>query len=207
MNRRSTGPRARMLLAVSAALVLGAAVTPSVAAAAGYYDQYGRWQDDCGNNTVAGAAVGAGVGALAGSGMAGRGHRTDGSLLGAVVGGVLGAAVGHDSGCRKAPPPPPVAYEVAPPPPAPVIEERRYDEGRYDDRRYDTDRYAEVERLPPPDYDYGVDAPPPPPPPPGYVLGPAYYGPPSTEVVVIRSGRYPYYFYPRGYHYRHYRRW
>lgn len=207
-NRRAMGPRTRILLAASALLALGTAVTPSAAAAAGYYDQYGRWHDDCGGNTAAGAVVGAGFGALAGSGVAGRGHRTDGSILGAVVGGVLGAAVGHDSGCKKGPPPPPVQAYEPPPPPSGYRPPSDYNPPPpgVDDRGANDGRYAETE-APLPDYDYGVDAPPPPPPPPGYVLGPAYYGPPSTEVVVIRSGRYPYYFYPSSYHYRHDRRW
>lgn len=44
-------------------------------------------------NRVAGTAVGAVAGALFGSGLAGKGHKTDGAMLGAVAGAVVGNQV------------------------------------------------------------------------------------------------------------------
>lgn len=45
------------------------------------------------NHRVVGTVAGAGVGALAGSAVAGRGHKGDGAILGAVVGAVIGNQV------------------------------------------------------------------------------------------------------------------
>jgi hypothetical protein len=47
------------------------------------------------DNTVAAGAIGAIAGAILGSQAAGHGSRTEGSVLGAVVGGGLGAAIGN----------------------------------------------------------------------------------------------------------------
>lgn len=73
-------------------------------------------------NGLAGAAIGAGVGGLAGNVIAGRGDRLGGTLIGAGLGGAAGYAIGHRSdGYREGrrggdyPPPPPPG-------------------GRYDDR-------------------------------------------------------------------------
>ena len=73
-------------------------------------------------NGLAGAAIGAGVGGLAGNVIAGRGNRLGGTLIGAGVGAAAGYAIGHQSDGyrddRRGPDGPP------PPPPG----------GRYDDR-------------------------------------------------------------------------
>jgi uncharacterized protein YcfJ len=55
------------------------------------------------NNRVAGTVIGAGIGAILGSAVAGRGDRNEGAVIGAVGGGVIGnqATKGHDD-CRNA---------------------------------------------------------------------------------------------------------
>ena len=67
-------------------------------------------------NGLAGAAIGAGVGGLAGNVIAGRGNRLGGTLIGAGVGAAAGYAIGHQSDGyrddrrgpgRGYPPPPP----------------------------------------------------------------------------------------------------
>ena len=60
-----------------------------------YYGARGdRYSESCGGgNQVAGAVVGGGVGALAGSAVAGRGDRTAGAVIGGVAGAVIGAEV------------------------------------------------------------------------------------------------------------------
>ncbi|MEE1876139.1 glycine zipper 2TM domain-containing protein [Altererythrobacter litoralis] len=53
------------------------------------------------DNGTTGLIIGAGVGALAGHELAGRGDKTLGALLGAAVGGVLGRAIDRgDLQCR-----------------------------------------------------------------------------------------------------------
>lgn len=47
------------------------------------------------NNTILGGGAGAGLGALVGSGIAPRGNRTEGAAIGALVGGLGGAAYGN----------------------------------------------------------------------------------------------------------------
>jgi hypothetical protein len=62
-------------------------------------------------NTVLGALLGGVVGAALGNNIAGRGHHGDGSVLGGVLGAGAGAAIGN-SGTKcyyQGPPPPPVA--------------------------------------------------------------------------------------------------
>jgi hypothetical protein len=55
------------------------------------------------NHRVAGTVGGAAVGALAGSAIAGRGHKTDGAILGGVVGAVIGnQATKPNQDCRHA---------------------------------------------------------------------------------------------------------
>jgi hypothetical protein len=72
--------------------VIGAAALALTACAS---DGYGRYASACERDQqtreAAGTAVGAGIGALAGSGIAGRGDRTEG----AVIGGIAGAVVGN----------------------------------------------------------------------------------------------------------------
>ncbi len=156
-----------------------------------------------------------------------------GGLLGAAVGAAVGNNAGcnrappppppqpgyaqgydQDAYPANAPPPPPPGnyapqsdYSQQPPPPS------SYDryapqggyappQGGYNQSQYD-DGDEGYEAPPPPNYDYGPDAPPPPPPPAGYVLGPAYYGAPTAGIVVLGGPRYRYFYYPRGYHWRH----
>ena len=92
------------------------------------------------DNGLGGAAIGAGVGGLAGNRIAGRGNRTGGTLIGAGVGAVAGMIIdkaedrerckqllaretqGGAYGTSYAPPPPPPhhgGHHNAPPPPPP----------------------------------------------------------------------------------------
>jgi len=59
----------------------------------GYYDACERRRD----NQVAGGVVGATIGAIAGSQIAARGHRTDGSILGGFLGAAVGASAGRNA--------------------------------------------------------------------------------------------------------------
>jgi uncharacterized protein YcfJ len=55
------------------------------------------------NNRVAGTVVGAGLGAILGSAVAGRGDRNEGAVIGALGGGVIGNQVSKGNGdCRQA---------------------------------------------------------------------------------------------------------
>lgn len=49
-------------------------------------------------NRVAGTVVGAGVGALAGSAVAGRGDRTEGAVIGGIAGAIIGNQISKGSG-------------------------------------------------------------------------------------------------------------
>ncbi|MGZ9099772.1 MAG: glycine zipper 2TM domain-containing protein [Brevundimonas sp.] len=57
----------------------------------GYADNYCR--TDRGGRQAAGVAIGATIGAVAGSQVAARGRRTEGSILGGVLGAIVGAGV------------------------------------------------------------------------------------------------------------------
>ena len=86
----------RPLFAACAIVALGATLTACASeepTSAGYYGRNG-YAERCSNgNEVAGAVVGGGVGALAGSAIAGRGDRTAGAVLGGVAGAVVGSQV------------------------------------------------------------------------------------------------------------------
>lgn len=106
----------RSILARSAAcltafgLVAGAAMVPTIASAQAYraypaYQTYqgqsyqgGSYYDPCRRDQVqrgtGGALVGGGIGALAGSGIAGSGNKTEGAVLGGIIGAVIGSQVG-----------------------------------------------------------------------------------------------------------------
>ncbi|QTN21001.1 glycine zipper 2TM domain-containing protein [Brevundimonas sp. AJA228-03] len=116
----------------------------------GYSQPYGNtgYRDRCQTlsqgRTGAGALIGAGVGAVAGSQIAARGNRTEGSIIGGVLGAIIGSQVGRasNSTCQSSP------YQgSAYAPPATYYDERdRYDDraqsyGRYDDRRNDARRH------------------------------------------------------------------
>ncbi|ADL01136.1 conserved hypothetical protein [Brevundimonas subvibrioides ATCC 15264] len=113
----------------------------------GYNQGYGNngYRDRCQTlgqgRTGAGALIGAGVGAVAGSQIAARGNRTEGSIIGGVLGAIVGSQVGRasNSNCQSN------GYQgSAYAPPATYYNDRdRYDDraqsyGRYDDRRYDS---------------------------------------------------------------------
>ncbi len=71
-----------------------------------YADRYSRWAADyCvdrrNDNTASGAVIGGVLGAIVGSGMAGRHDRGGGALLGGVLGAGAGAAIGSVSGGRE----------------------------------------------------------------------------------------------------------
>jgi hypothetical protein len=70
-------------------MTLSACATES--STSGYYG----YNESCASNgdQVAGAVVGGGIGALAGSAIAGRGNRTPGAVLGGVAGAVAGAEI------------------------------------------------------------------------------------------------------------------
>lgn len=129
------------------------------------YDAYQRCEQERRDRQVAGGVIGAGVGALAGSGVASRNARTEGGVLGAVVGAVAGSAIGRSTACD-----PRGGYQV-------YDDRYGYDRGydtRYDDRRYDTgyrDYGYDYDRS----YDYGS----------GYGYG---YGYPASSGYAYGSG-------------------
>ena len=145
MNKSSTF--AKGALAAAAGLVaLGAAAAASAQPYDGQgYGGYDPCRREANSRGVTGALVGGAGGAVIGSQLAASGHRTDGSLLGGIVGAIAGAAVGHNTAaCTNGPPPPSYSYRDAPPP--------------------GPSAYYEPA---PPAYD-GADYAPPPPPPPRY---------------------------------------
>lgn len=101
---RKTLTRAAVGLA-AVSMVAGALAVPSAASAQtppaygaggayaqdGYYDPCRRDQVQRGTG---GALIGGGLGALAGSSIAGRGAKTEGAVLGGLLGAVVGANVG-----------------------------------------------------------------------------------------------------------------
>jgi len=88
-------------------MAAGAAMLPSVASAQQYqggyqgggaYNNSGGYYDPCRRDQVqrgtGGALVGGGLGAVAGSSIAGRGAKTEGAILGGILGAVIGSNVG-----------------------------------------------------------------------------------------------------------------
>lgn len=76
---------------------------------------------------IAGGAVGAGLGAIAGSTM---GRTGEGALIGAAAGAITGALIGDHIEKTTTPAPPPVVY-TSPAPPPPIV---RSHAGRYEVR-------------------------------------------------------------------------
>lgn len=117
----------------------------------GYNQGYSNngYQDRCRTlgqgRTGAGATIGAGIGAIAGSQIAARGRRTEGSIVGGLLGAVVGAQVGRASNSHCQPTGYSYGYSnQSYTPPATYYDNRdRYDDRdqRYDDRRYDDRRY------------------------------------------------------------------
>lgn len=75
-----------------------------------YADAYAEWAArNCvqqrQNNAAAGAVVGGVLGALVGSGIAGRGNHTGGAIVGGALGATAGAAIGSSSGNQSSCPP------------------------------------------------------------------------------------------------------
>jgi hypothetical protein len=96
-----------------ASLVAGAMAVPTIASAqpapayqGGAYAQ-GGYYDPCRRDQVqrgtGGALVGGGLGALAGSSIAGRGAKTEGAVLGGILGAVIGANVGKSGAACETP--------------------------------------------------------------------------------------------------------
>ena len=93
--------RGQVLIAVSA-LSLAAFAQPAQAQQyRTYQDGYATQSPACRqshtNRSLGGAAIGGVAGAVAGNNIAGRGHRGDGSLLGAIVGAFVGGAIGDST--------------------------------------------------------------------------------------------------------------
>lgn len=70
-------------------------------------DERANWLTECrrrygGNGRTGGTVVGGLIGGIAGSAIAGRGHRTIGAVVGGVTGAVAGAALGDASDRRRA---------------------------------------------------------------------------------------------------------
>lgn len=153
--------------AVAAFAVAGSLMVPGVVSAQTYgygyppaygYNNsynYGQGYDPCvrdqRDRTTTGGAVGATIGAIAGSQLAARGRRTEGSVLGGVLGAVIGAGVGNNSAACDSRYRSSYGYDQSYGrtyvPPA-----YGYDNSGYD-RRYD-DRYDRSYSEPAPDYRY-----------------------------------------------------
>ncbi|MNE06033.1 hypothetical protein D3C80_986080 [compost metagenome] len=156
-------------VAISALACAAAVALPGVASAQSYgydyppaygygsYNSYnqGTYYDPCVRDqrqrATTGGLLGAAIGAVAGSQLAARGRRTEGSALGGVLGAAIGAGVGNSSAAcdsryrRDAD----YGYQGTYVPPAYGYDNRAYDyrgydyDRRYDDRRdgYDYDRH------------------------------------------------------------------
>ncbi|WP_395644497.1 hypothetical protein [Terricaulis sp.] len=87
------------------AAVLTGALTMAQPAAAqnyrSYHDEHVATQQQCAasrqNRTIGGAVLGGVAGALLGRGVAARGNRTEGGLLGAAIGAAAGGAIGRST--------------------------------------------------------------------------------------------------------------
>ncbi|MES2035555.1 MAG: glycine zipper 2TM domain-containing protein [Pseudomonadota bacterium] len=95
------------------AMLAGALSIPTAASAQSYYQQAPAYQggssyyDPCRRDQVqrgtGGALVGGGLGALAGSSIAGRGAKTEGAVLGGILGAVIGSNVGKSGAACSTP--------------------------------------------------------------------------------------------------------
>ena len=132
--------RGQVLIAVSA-LSLAAFAQPAQAQQyRTYQDGYATQSHACRqsqtNRTLGGAAIGGIAGAVAGNNIAGRGHRGDGSLLGAVVGAFVGGAIGNSTANQQ---PQCQGYASGNYDPYYGQAQPPYDDGRYADNRYGDD--------------------------------------------------------------------
>lgn len=94
---------AKLSLSIAlAAIVVAAPIIASAQPIGSYNSNYSGYNTDTdcqqrvNNNKTTGGLVGAGVGAIAGSNIAGGNNRKEGAILGAVVGAVIGASVAKD---------------------------------------------------------------------------------------------------------------
>ncbi|WP_297695570.1 glycine zipper 2TM domain-containing protein [Phenylobacterium sp.] len=130
MNRKTFARG--LIAAVAGAGALGAV---GVAAQAQPYGQYGYYgggypgcQQQSSNRGLVGALIGGGLGAVVGANMAANHHRSDGGLVGGGVGALVGAGIGSSSApCRQVPLPPPPPG----PPPAAYNAEPPYGDYSY----------------------------------------------------------------------------
>ncbi|WP_278070914.1 glycine zipper 2TM domain-containing protein [Brevundimonas sanguinis] len=159
--------------AIAALACASAVALPGVASAQSYGYDYppaygygnsgysqGTYYDPCVRDqrqrATTGGVLGAAIGAIAGSQMAARGRRTEGSALGGVLGAAIGAGVGNSSAAcdsryrRDAD----YGYQGTYVPPAYGYDNRGYDSRSYDNRAYDR-RYDDRRDS----YDYYRDYP------------------------------------------------
>jgi hypothetical protein len=156
MSKPSIMARGALAAAAGVMALCAATAAPQAAAAQPYGYGAPSYSDVCrsdrNNRTGLGALLGAGLGAALGSQIAANHHRTDGAIVGGLVGAVGGGAVGHNTApCQPqdayaAPPPSPPpapAYAEPPPPPPPPPPRADYERPRgYYEGRYDDDRWA-----------------------------------------------------------------
>ena len=150
--------------AIAALACASAVALPGVASAQSYGYDYppaygygnggysqGTYYDPCARDqrqrATTGGLLGAAIGAVAGSQLAARGRRTEGSALGGVLGAAIGAGVGNssaacDSNYRRDTRYSNSGYSGTYVPPAYGYDNRSYDR-RYDDRRDGYDYYRD----------------------------------------------------------------
>lgn len=141
-------PRAGAALA-ALGLAAGLMAAPGVAAAQphpGYQPDGAYAYDGCRRSQVnrgtGGAMVGAGLGAVAGSSIAGHGAKTEGAVLGGLLGAIIGANVGKAGAACQA-----GQYDqsYAPPPPQ---AEYGYQQGGFQGYGYDYDEEEDYRAAP-----------------------------------------------------------
>ncbi len=88
-----------------ATLTLAAVSLPTLAQASDYnrgYDQSRACKSKENDAQLAGGLIGAAIGGIVGSEIAGRGDRNEGAVIGAVIGGLAGVGIGDESvNCDK----------------------------------------------------------------------------------------------------------
>lgn len=145
MNTRSKIASGLTAAAIAfTAIGFGAMPTAASAQQQAYDARTGTYYDPCvrsqTNRGTGGALIGGGLGAVAGSNIAGRGRKTEGAVLGGILGAVAGGVVGNKSAACNSD----SNYQ----------QQGYYDDGRggyyqpggYTDDRYYDDRYAEPAR-------------------------------------------------------------
>jgi hypothetical protein len=128
----------------------------------GAYNQ-GSYYDPCARDqrqrATTGGVLGAAIGAVAGSQLAARGRRTEGSALGGVLGAAIGAGVGNSSAACDSRYQSRAPYSGTYVPPAYGYDNQGYDNRVYDARPYDSrydNRYGDDRRYDD-RYDSGYD--------------------------------------------------